>query len=233
MLAGCDARCPGYPARERDSRRILSYGPDPVVVELAPLVRSDFLSEPFDNLPARLAVLKRDPATKARILEHLRDLGGGFDDIEIVPEGGRLQLYLTEGPFSLAAHRLSDGTLRYLALLAVLLDPQPPPHRHRGARAGPSLRHDAEDRDPARASRLIDPARRHDPLGRLLRSRAQAGLVAPRRPSKRHERRGAVWVLPRARPGGRLAPSLVLGPGEGGRGAPCPPAIGTAGCARA
>lgn len=105
----------------------LSYGPDPVVVELAPLVRSDFLSEPFDNLPARLAVLKRDPATKARILEHLRDLGGGFDDIEIVPEGGRLQLHLTEGPFSLAAHRLSDGTLRYLALLAVLLDPQPPP----------------------------------------------------------------------------------------------------------
>lgn len=90
-------------------------------------VRSDFLSESFDNLPARLAVLKRDPTTKTRILKHLRDLGSGFDDIEVVPEGGRLQLYLTEGPFNLAAHRLSDGTLRYLALLAVLLDPQPPP----------------------------------------------------------------------------------------------------------
>ncbi len=105
-----------------------AFGPQaPIRQSCRADVRSDFLSESFDNLPARLAVLKRDPATKARILEHLRDLGGGFDDIEIVPEGGRLQLYLTEGPFSLAAHRLSDGTLRYLALLAVLLDPQPPP----------------------------------------------------------------------------------------------------------
>lgn len=105
-----------------------AFGPQaPIRQSCRADVRSDFLSESFDNLPARLAVLKRDPTTKARILEHLRDLGGGFDDIEIVPEGGRLQLYLTEGSFNLAAHRLSDGTLRYLALLAVLLDPQPPP----------------------------------------------------------------------------------------------------------
>jgi predicted ATPase len=90
-------------------------------------VRSDFLSEAFDNLPARLAVLKRDPDTKVELLERLRDLGHGFDDLEVVPEGGRLQLYLTEGRQSLAAHRLSDGTLRYLALLAVLLDPRPSP----------------------------------------------------------------------------------------------------------
>lgn len=90
-------------------------------------VRSDFLSESFDNLPARLAVLKRDPVVKAQLLERLRDLGHGFDDLEVAPEGGRLQLYVIEGSASLAAHRLSDGTLRYLALLAVLLDPKPAP----------------------------------------------------------------------------------------------------------
>jgi predicted ATPase len=105
-----------------------AFGPQaPIRQSCRADVRSDVLSEAFDNLPARLAVLKRDPTTKARILEHLRDLGADFDDIEVVPEGGRLQLYLTEGPFSLAAHRLSDGTLRYLALLAILLDPKPPP----------------------------------------------------------------------------------------------------------
>ncbi len=105
-----------------------AFGPQaPIRQSCRADVRSDFLSESFDNLPARLAVLKRDPATKAKILERLRDLGGGFDDLEIVPEGGRLQLYLTEGSFNLAAHRLSDGTLRYLALLAILLDPKPSP----------------------------------------------------------------------------------------------------------
>ena len=62
---------------------------------------------------------------KARVLERLRELGQRFDDIEVVPEGGRLQLYLIEGRNSLAAHRLSDGTLRYLALLAILVDPRP------------------------------------------------------------------------------------------------------------
>jgi predicted ATPase len=46
-----------------------------------------------------------------------------FTDLEVVLEGGRLQLYLTEGSRNIPAHRLSDGTLRYLALVAILLDP--------------------------------------------------------------------------------------------------------------
>jgi len=33
----------------------------------------------------------------------------------------------TEGDFSIPATRLSDGTLRYLCLLAILCDPEPPP----------------------------------------------------------------------------------------------------------
>lgn len=103
-----------------------SFGPQaPIRHSCRADARSDFLSESLDNLPARLAVLKRDPQTKARILERLHDLGHGFDDLEVTPEGGRLQLYLIEGRVSLAAQRLSDGTLRYLALLAALLDPKP------------------------------------------------------------------------------------------------------------
>lgn len=103
-----------------------AFGPQaPIRQSCRADVRSDFLSESLDNLPARLAVLKREPDTKARLLEHLRELGQGFDDVEVVPEGGRLQLYLMEGRLSIAAHRLSDGTLRYLALLTILLDPHP------------------------------------------------------------------------------------------------------------
>lgn len=41
-------------------------------------------------------------------------------------EGGSAQIFLREGT-SIPATRLSDGTLRYLCLLAILLHPTPPP----------------------------------------------------------------------------------------------------------
>ncbi len=114
-------------------RRILIYrnwqfGPDSSVRRSCRAdVRTDTLSESFDNLPARLAVLMGTPAVKRRLIELLHELAPGFDDLVVVPEGGALQLYLTEGSRSVPAHRLSDGTLRYLCLLAILLDPDPAP----------------------------------------------------------------------------------------------------------
>ena len=36
-------------------------------------------------------------------------------------------MFFSEGDFSVPATRLSDGTLRYLCLLAILCDPDPPP----------------------------------------------------------------------------------------------------------
>lgn len=104
------------------------FGPDSSVRRSCRTdVRTDTLSESFDNLPARLAVLMGTPAVKRRLIELLHELAPGFDDLVVVPEGGALQLYLTEGSRSVPAHRLSDGTLRYLCLLAILLDPHPPP----------------------------------------------------------------------------------------------------------
>ena len=38
-----------------------------------------------------------------------------------------VQIRFNEGDFSIPSSRLSDGSLRYLALLAILLDPEPPP----------------------------------------------------------------------------------------------------------
>ena len=37
-----------------------------------------------------------------------------------------MQISFTEGDFAIPASRLSDGSLRYLCLLAILLDPEPP-----------------------------------------------------------------------------------------------------------
>ncbi|WP_428264464.1 AAA family ATPase [Haliangium sp.] len=106
--------------------RSWSFGPDaPIRASCRADVQTDRLLEDFSNLPARLAVLKRTPEHKRRLLKLLGDLAPGYRDIEIAPEGGRLQLYLTEGERNVPAHRLSDGSLRYLALIAILLDPGP------------------------------------------------------------------------------------------------------------
>ncbi|WP_419163329.1 AAA family ATPase [Candidatus Palauibacter sp.] len=114
-------------ARIRIYRR-WQFGPDAAVREAcSPSVRADHLSENLDNLPARLAVLKGKPLVKQRLLELIRELAPGFSDFEVVPEGGALTLYLTEGNLSIPARRVSDGTLRFLCLLAILVDPEPPP----------------------------------------------------------------------------------------------------------
>lgn len=108
--------------------RSWQFGPDATVrAACRPDVRTDHLSEDFGNLPARLAALKRTPSVKRRLLELVRELAPGFEDFEVVPEGGTLNLYLTEGSLSFPARRLSDGTLRYFCLLAILVDPEPPP----------------------------------------------------------------------------------------------------------
>ncbi len=108
--------------------RSWAFGPEAIVRESCRADdRNDKLSETLDNLPARLAVLKRDPTVKKRLLECLHELAPELDDLEIVPQSGRLQLHLVEGSRTTSARGLSDGTLKFLCLLAILLDPSPPP----------------------------------------------------------------------------------------------------------
>ena len=90
-------------------------------------MRNDRLEEDFSNLGLFLNRLRRVPKAKNMILEALRDLYEGLDDFDVSIEGGTVQVFFTEGDFTIPATRLSDGTLRYLCLLAVLCDPAPPP----------------------------------------------------------------------------------------------------------
>ena len=48
-------------------------------------------------------------------------------DFDVMIEGGTVQIFVQEERFNVPATRLSDGTLRYLCLLAILFDPAPPP----------------------------------------------------------------------------------------------------------
>ncbi|MBP7961542.1 MAG: AAA family ATPase [Caldilineaceae bacterium] len=89
-------------------------------------MRKDRLEEDFSNLGLFLNRLRGVPTAKAAILAGLRDLYAGFDDFDISVEGGTVQVFFTEGSFVIPATRLSDGTLRYLCLLAILCDPTPP-----------------------------------------------------------------------------------------------------------
>lgn len=90
-------------------------------------MRNDRLEEDFSNLGLFLNRLRKIPKAKNAILEGLRDLYEEFCDFDISVEGGTVQVFFTEGDFVIPATRLSDGTLRYLCLLAILCDPDPPP----------------------------------------------------------------------------------------------------------
>lgn len=90
-------------------------------------MRNDRLEEDFSNLGLFLNRLRRNPKAKNALLVALRDLYDGLDDFDVSVEGGTVQVFFTEGDFTIPATRLSDGTLRYLCLLAILCDPEPPP----------------------------------------------------------------------------------------------------------
>ncbi|ACZ75331.1 SMC domain protein [Dickeya parazeae Ech586] len=88
---------------------------------------NDHLEPTCTNLGLVLNRLRRDPLVKQRLLKALQALYDGIDDYDVQIEGGTVQVFFHEGRFTIPATRLSDGTLRYLCLLAVLCHPNPPP----------------------------------------------------------------------------------------------------------
>jgi len=89
--------------------------------------RNDALDEGGTNLGLILSQIRRDPEAKRRLLEYLRLLYDGIHDFDVIVEAGTVQVFLEEENRSIPATRLSDGTLRYLSLLAILCHPNPPP----------------------------------------------------------------------------------------------------------
>ena len=90
---------------------------------------NDFLEEDARNLGLVLNTFERNRTVKKQINELLSDFYSSFDSISTLVEGGTIQVFLNEKSFNhpIPATRLSDGTLRYLCLLAILCHPTPPP----------------------------------------------------------------------------------------------------------
>ena len=81
------------------------------------------LSEDGRNLGMVLNRLRQAPKAKDKFLAALQKLYPGIVDFNVHIEAGSVQVYLQEGSITIPATRLSDGTLRYLALLAILCNP--------------------------------------------------------------------------------------------------------------
>lgn len=88
---------------------------------------NDVLEADASNLGLVLNRLRREPGVKKKLLDALCALYDGIDDFDVQIEGGTVQVFLQEGRYIVPATRLSDGTLRYLCLLAVLCHPRPGP----------------------------------------------------------------------------------------------------------
>ena len=89
---------------------------------------STFLTERGENLPLVLSTLRGDQ--RQAFVKSLQQLYDGIDNFQVEVRGGRAELFIVErgaGERYVPASRLSDGTLRYMALAAILLDPEPPP----------------------------------------------------------------------------------------------------------
>ena len=106
-----------------------SFGRGSELREATPTERSDtYLSEKMDDLAMSLNGLQGSSAHD-RIQSLLGELKESYRDYVTRIFFGRVGLELKEAPFDkpLPAKRLSDGTLRFLALAAILYHPEPPP----------------------------------------------------------------------------------------------------------
>lgn len=89
--------------------------------------RAAYLSEDGANLPVVLGRLAQDDTWREAVLQSLDQLIPGLENLESVQKGGALNLQLRENGVELPAARFSDGTLRFLALQAMLRNPELPP----------------------------------------------------------------------------------------------------------
>jgi predicted ATPase len=96
----------------------------PVGVDLP----ADFLLPDASNLTLVLHDLMQRSVTRNKLLTYLRRFYDAAEFISTTFHGGTAQLSVEESNGGLIpATRLSDGTLRYLSLLAILCHPSPPP----------------------------------------------------------------------------------------------------------
>ncbi len=111
---------------ELQSMRFLDLAPD--AMRLPSLPGQDILGDRGENLSSVLLAICADKAKKAAILEWVRQLTPlDVHDLDFVSDQtGRILVTLVEtGGQRTSAYSASDGTLRFLAMIAALFGPKP------------------------------------------------------------------------------------------------------------
>ena len=122
-----------YLAKDLDQIRLYrewTFGPNNIVRSLQKADHpNSHLAEDHANLGLVLNRLSRNYEVRRRIVDALRRLYEDISDFHVNIEFNTVQLFVQErgGEVTVPATRLSDGTIRYLSLVAILCDPQPPP----------------------------------------------------------------------------------------------------------
>jgi len=106
---------------------VFGHGNNPLRDPQQTDLRTDRLEEDFSNSWLFLKRIDRSPKIKQFLLSALRHLYEGLTDFDVSIEARTVQVFFNEGEFIIPAPRLSDGSVRYLCLLAILCDPEPPP----------------------------------------------------------------------------------------------------------
>ncbi len=88
--------------------------------------KTNFLDEDCLNLGLILNNFRGKPEVKRKVKEYLARFNPSATDVESIIEGNGVRIFLEEGDLSTPANRLSDGTIRFLCLLAILCHPSPP-----------------------------------------------------------------------------------------------------------
>jgi len=90
---------------------------------------SDFLSEDGQNLAIIIREFKHYPDVYKKVITNLRKVYSRVENLTPNEQSGGVQLFIQEKGMEerIPASRLSNGTLRYLCLLAILCHPEPPP----------------------------------------------------------------------------------------------------------
>ena len=112
----------------KDLRSILFLDPSPLQIGIPSLPGHAILGDQGQNLSSVLAAICAEPAKKEVLLAWVRKLTPmDVDDLRFDEDAaGRLLLRLVEKDGrSVSAQSVSDGTLRFLAILAALFGPEP------------------------------------------------------------------------------------------------------------
>jgi len=89
----------------------------------------DILLENSANLGLVINHLEHRSGLRKLFLDKMKEFHEPFEDVSVKIHAGTVQVFLHERGLitPVPATRLSDGTLRYLSLLAILCHPEPPP----------------------------------------------------------------------------------------------------------